>query len=238
MKKCFSIVSGVLLLTLVSCGEKASSRKKLSMQNLFQTEKGVYEANLEPLNSHLAGEANGKAVIKLRGDEMMVEVQMNGTESQIVHPQYLHLSDQCPTLSSDTNNDGVIDDLEGRMNYGSALIPFDSDLATQMEEKSNFPKADFSGNYFYRSETSWIKMMTDLLLKDGNPSDGMAKLNSALNLKDRVVVIKGISSSVKLPETAQTLENETPHNSMPIACGRLIKVASAEDYNDYSGSKD
>jgi hypothetical protein len=238
MKKCFSVVSGVLLLTLVSCGEKTSARKKLSMQNFFQTEKGIYEAELHSLNSHLAGEASGKAVIKLRGDEMIAQVQMNGTEGQIVHPQYLHMAEECPTLSSDTNKDGVIDDLEGRMNYGSALIPFDSDLSTQVEASSIFPKSDFSGNYSYSSETSWTKMITDLLLKDSNPSDGIVKLKSALNFKGRVVVIKGISTDVKLPETVQALENESVHASVPIACGILMKVASADDYSDYNGGKD
>jgi len=238
MKKCFSVVSSVLLLSLVSCGEKTNNRRQLSVQNFFQTEKGIYEAKLESLNSHLGDEARGKAVIKLKGDEMLVEIQMDGTEAQIVHGQFLHVSDQCPTLSSDTNNDGIIDDLEGRMNYGSALIPLDSDLSIQGEEKFIFPKADFSGNYSYRSQTNWTKMITDLLLKDTNPSDGLVKLNSAFNLKGRQIVIKGISPNVNLPESVKAIGSEDIHGSIPVACGTLIKVASDDGYSDYNGGKD
>ena len=66
MKKCLSVVSSVLLLSLVSCGEKTNNRKQLSVQNFFQTEKGIYEAKLESLNAHLGDEARGKAIIKLK----------------------------------------------------------------------------------------------------------------------------------------------------------------------------
>lgn len=235
MKNVSVILLGASLLSAVACGNKSTSSSPSSTSMLL-TEEGKYLAILSPLNSHVAGETSGEAIIRVKGDDFAAEVKINGTPAQIVHRQNIHVSEICPTLSSDMNKDGIIDAVEGLKSYGQAVIPLDNQLTTQVESNSRFPKADFSGNYYYRQNVSMMEMMIDLTKKDFDSKDNLIKLKSSLGIAGRQIVIYGAAEDANLPESVATLSGQTKHASLPIACGTFLKVAS--DDNSSSGSKD
>ena len=236
MKNVSTIVLGATLLSAVACGNN-SGNSSSPQSNSLLLEAGHYEAKLAPLNAHLSGDVSATALVKVKGDEFTVEMKVNGSGSQMIHAQSIHLLDSCPTLSSDTNKDGVIDAVEGQLSYGSVLIPLDGNLNQQIEKEQRFPQSDFSGNYYYRQTASMLEMMTDLLGTDQDPQDNVVKLKSRLDLIGRQVVIYGISSDTALPETVGTIHGEAKHSSLPIACGSLIKIAVTEEGSNTDGGK-
>lgn len=238
MKNLVSLVSCAALFGLASCGNQNGGSSQSTTRNLLEAGAGQYEATLIPLNAHLAGDSAGRAVVKVLGDEFQVEVSVSGSHAQTSHPQRIHIMDSCPTLSSDTNKDGVIDAVEGNLAYGPALIPLDGDLSVQKENEVKYPVSDFSGNYFYRQQTSMKDMLSDLMAKDGDINDNLVKLTSRLSLAGRQVVIYGTDQATSIPETVATINGEDKHSSLPIACGTLVKVDVPEDGSDTDGGKD
>ena len=238
MKNCTNVILGTALLSLYSCGMNGDHSNSFTSKSLFTTEKGFYEAKLLPINSHLAGDVGGSALLKLKDDQLMVEVKVNGAPSQMMHGQKIHLSDECPTLVSDTNKDGVIDAAEGMKSYGPAVIPLDFELKTQFEKEVKFPVTDFSGDYYYQQTVSVLEMMKDLAKVDENLSDGTVKIKSRFDLEGKQVVIYGVDETVSLPDSVAALDGDSRQSSLPIACGTLIKIAVPDDENTTNGGKD
>lgn len=238
MKTVSTVVLATALCSLVACGNKDSSSSNKKTINTFKTEEGRYQATLSSLNEHVAGDVSGTATVRVKGDSMTFEVKVNGAPSQIVHAQHIHVASECPTLSSDTNKDGVIDAVEGAKSYGSIVIPLDNDLRTQIEKDAKFPTADFSGNYFYRQNVSMVTLMNDLMAKDLDTSDNVVKMKNGMNLVGRQIVIYGVPKSAALPETAASLNGQSAHSALPIACGSFIKVAADEGTNTSGGKEE
>lgn len=229
MKNVTTLFLGASLLTLAACGNNDSSSSNKRQANPIMEAEGHYQATLAPLNAHLAGDVAGTALVKVKGDSMTFEVKVNGAPSQIVHAQNIHIASECPTLSADVNNDGVIDGVEAQKSYGKIIIPLDNDLRTQVEKEAKFPTADFSGNYFYRQSVSMAEMMKDLTSKVENSNKNIVKLKSNLALAGRQIVIYGVAADAAIPETVATLEGESKHSGLPIACGSFVKIAVDED---------
>ena len=239
MKNVTTLLLGASLLTLAACGnnDSSSSKKKQQAQNLLLSEEGHYQATLAPINAHLAGDVSGTALVKVVGDSMTFEVKVNGSPAQIVHAQNIHFASECPTLSSDTNKDGVIDAVEAQKSYGPVVIPLDSDLRTQIEKTISFPTSDFSGNYFYRQSVSMTEMLKDLTQKDNDLTDNIVKLSSSFGFEGRQVVIYGVAADAALPESVATVNGQSKHSSLPIACGSFIKIAVDEGTNTNGGKE-
>lgn len=233
MKIVLSVLMSATLLSTMSCGNKDSKKEKKSPAPLTQSkllmEEGTYQAVLSPLNSHLAGEVSGTALVNVNADTLNVEINVNGSPSQIEHAQNIHIADTCPTLASDANNDGIIDGVEGQLSYGPVLIPLDNVLKTQTESDAKFPIADFSGNYFYRQDVSMSELMTDLMSN---------KLQSNLGLAGRQIVIYGVPDKTELPESVAAHNGQNKYSALPIACGSLVKVTVVEEVTNTSGGKD
>lgn len=238
MKTVSTIVLATSLLSLVACGNKNSSSSDAPTSNPLTIENGRYQATLSPINSHLAGDVSGTATVRVKGDAMTFEVKVNGSPAQVVHMQNIHVANECPTLASDENNDGVIDAVEGAKSYGGVVIPLDNDLRTQVEKNAKFPTADFTGNYFYRQNVSMVEMMADLMAKDSDESDNVVKVSSGLNLTGRQIVIYGVDKDVALPETVAEAFGMSKHKGLPIACGSFIKIAAEEGSNTNGGKEE
>jgi len=236
MKNASKLILCATLLSAVACGNNSSTSAP-SSQSMLLSQAGHYQATLSPINAHLAGDVTGSALVKVKGDNLTVEVKVNGSPAQITHGQSIHIADSCPTLSSDINKDGVIDAVEGMRKYGPVIIPLDSDIRTQIEKDIRFPKTDFSGNYFYRQNASINEMMKDLTSKDINTSDNLVKLKSSLGLAGRQVVIYGVAEDMAIPDSVAAFKGQTKSASLPIACGTLIKIAVDEGSNS-NGGKD
>lgn len=236
MKNVTTLFLGASLLTLAACGNNDSSSSTKKQTNPLVVDEGHYQATLAPLNAHLAGDVSGSALVKVKGDSMTFEVKVNGAPSQIVHAQNIHIASECPTLSADVNNDGVIDAVEAQKSYGPIIIPLDNDLRTQEEKDAKFPTADFSGNYFYRQNVSMMEMMKDLTSKVENTNKNIVKLKSNLALAGRQIVIYGVAADAAIPETVATMNGESKHSGLPIACGSFIKIA-VEESNTNGGKE-
>ncbi len=114
------IVAIIALLTMLSTSY-ASDSKEIK-----------YRIKMNPLN-HSGVEA--KIKIKLKGENtLQIEIKATGFEPNRPHAQHIHglsnrdLEATCPTLSADTNADGIISVGEGLPFYGPIvlpLVPFD-----------------------------------------------------------------------------------------------------------------
>lgn len=238
MKHVSKLFLGASLLSLAACGNNSDKSSQPASKSLLLAQAGHYEATLAPLNTHLAGEVEGKALVKVKGDELTVEVKINGAPSSIKHAQYIHVAESCPTLSSDENKDGVIDAAEGMKSYGPIVIPLDANLETQKEAVATFPASDFSGNYFYRQSVSMAKMMFDLTSKDLDSSDHIIKISSSLGLAGRPIVVYGVPEDATVPESVTPFHGQTKHASLPIACGSFVKIAVDDEGSSSNGGKD
>jgi hypothetical protein len=211
MKNVSSILLCTALLSLVACGKNTNRSEKPIAQDRLLSQDGHYRAILRSMNDHVGGNVTGEVLMKVKGDLFNVEVKVSGAAAQIAHAQYLHSGSACPTLSADVNKDGVIDVKEGSKSFGSTLLPLSTDLKNA---SAGFPKADFSGNYYYRQTVSMNEMLKNL--------------NKNMNLVGRPVVIYGTSISETLPSSVATLNGLSKHASLPIACGTLVKIAVDE----------
>jgi len=77
--------------------------------------------------------------MSLVGDQLTVKIKARGYEANKLHVQHLHgfankQNSVCPTISADTNNDGVVDLAEGLPSYGPIMLNFEP-----------FPTADSNG---------------------------------------------------------------------------------------------
>ena len=207
-----SVFMSSLLLTLAACGGDSSSSNSPSRNQLLVTEGGTYEARLLSLNEHLAGDVHGKLQLKVTGDDMNVQVRVNGAPSGTTHFQSIHMSDSCPTLSMDANNDGIIDGREGAQAFGDIAVPLD------MGNKV-FPSSDAAGNYKYEQTRSVAKMMGDLKLKSG------------FGFQGKQVVVYGVPESVTLPDSVSGNFGLSKHAAIPIACGTIIKISDGSHHD-------
>lgn len=232
MKKFFPVL--VCSFALTSCGgsgggsSKGSSHTK-SVDTLETDMYGIYQAILSPLNETVSGKITGSLTLMREMDEFVAHVRFVSGPSSILHSQGIYVGHRCPTLSDDLNKDGFIDAEEGAKVYGNVLIPLDEDLNSQRMGGGTYPLADEFGNYSYSQAASYEKMLDDLLEKDINPTDDIAKLGNQKTLMaiGKVVVIFGIKNDQPLPETVIGKGRLGPHEAMPIACGIVKKVRNS-----------
>jgi hypothetical protein len=84
-----------------------------------------YKANLNPLNN---SGVSGTAMLTLEGKMLTVEINATGLEANKLHPQHIHgfidnnRNSICPTMSFDTNGDGILTLAETVPAYGPVLL--------------------------------------------------------------------------------------------------------------------
>lgn len=227
----FSMLLGCFLLSLASCGKKVSSEKARpitvsELEEEKQEDQGIYRAVITPLNPKFAGAPNGSIEIRIDGDDFSVEGHILGAHSGVKHIQNIMSGHECPDLSSDTNQDGVVDFREASVVSGNILIPLDSDLSEQLLGIEFGPIGNAAGSFIYKRSTSFSMLLSDLKTLDPDPRDMIAKLEigKELNLSGRVILIHGIDSHPSLPQTVSPLRNLSPELSLPVGCGKIIRV--------------
>lgn len=212
---------------IASCGKEHTGPKAFSrmIQEQRQETQGVYVANFESLNSHLAGRTSGQMTIKILNDEFVVEQKVIGSPANTKHIQLVHVGTMCPDSSADINSDGVIDAVEVMNISGKGLIPLDSDLNSQDDGRDFGPISNNLGNFNYKETASLTRLITDLRQDDPDLKDEISKISKMddLNLVGRVVIVYGIKSSTEIPSTVLPSMGLTPEESLPIACGKLIR---------------
>lgn len=224
---------------LVACGKSDSSKSPELPQNQEENQptvsivldgsniQGTYIAKFGTLNPQVNGTIPGSATLKREEEKLFVYVRIFAGGPNVWHQQNMYVGNRCPIPSDDTNGDGFIDVLEGEAIWGKILIPFDADISSQSAGKNFYPVADGSGSYFYERMTRFSNVLKDLR-KDSSSGDGSTvKLapDEALEFEGKVVVVFGVSDSIVLPSSVQTLERRSPQKTLPIACGIISKAS-------------
>ncbi|WP_324719913.1 hypothetical protein [Salinimicrobium sp. HB62] len=159
----------------------------------------MYSVDFTALNG---SGVSGSAELYLMGDQLTVTVNATGLEPNMVHPQHIHGftenkgNSQCPTSAADTNDDGLIDLVEGLPSYGGVLL----ELYVPVDE---FPVADANGALTYErtftlGETEFTEEGELISESDLSP------------LQNRTIVLHGMTVDGEYIAT------------LPVACGQIM----------------
>jgi hypothetical protein len=241
MKHASFVLGTFALLTVIACGNTKNKKARLTVSSSPIISEGHYKATFTPLNSHLVDDAvAGEALIKIAPDDVTVQVTARGVPSKIFHAQFIHEAKACPILSDDANKDGIIDAVETVAASGKILLPLDSNLNSQIEKDVvSFPLANSAGEYFYNQSVSTKDLLSELVNKNSFASDFFTKIDDrSLDFDGRQIVIYGVTNSISLPDGLPSLKQISPHASIPIACGTLVKFVPEVDNTNSTGQKD
>lgn len=170
---------------------------------------GSYRIILAPLNNQVFKHtSNGTGNIETLIEGIAFQINMVGTPAGVTHHQYVHDGNNCPEENHDINQDGVIDVAEVNKISGKKLMELDGDLNAKDPLDPEFPRADGSGHYTYREV-----MKPDSL--DIDP-------------QEKVIIIYGVPARTPLPETIETMNGLSSQDSLPIACGKILRVPEEE----------
>lgn len=222
-----------ILFLILSCGKDGNHSTQapdsptiVEEQVLRQEDAGQYRVVLSTLNTQIPGnETTGNATIDISADSFAVKVRTLGAPVGN-KSQSIHMPGACPTESNDSNGDGIIDASEAQSAYGLNLIPLDSDLNEQQVGEN----IDLTGSYNYSEEASLSSLLADLytVLPEGETRYKKLATNEFLNLAGRQLVIYGVSSSIPLPDSVGTINNQPPEATLPIACGTIRRIEIEE----------
>lgn len=198
MKRIALLTLTIPLLALNSCGDYDGGDSNYSPVPPQQEESqdGTFRGVLNAINPDVAS-SNAAVQIVIENDQFNVEIFGSGPAT--THIQVLRNGTRCPSQANDRNEDGVVDAAEAEIIYGTTVLPFDSELAT---DGGVFP---FAANYSYQQSASYSQILGNLNI----PS---------LEIDKRVVTIQGVPGSTDLPDTTLGSRSE-----FPIACGVMLR---------------
>jgi hypothetical protein len=171
-----------------------------------------YQAQLGALNNSAA---SGSLMISLNGSEATVTEQVSGLAATFngaayPHVQHIHIGakGECPTMSADTDGDGVISTTEGGPSYGPIGATLSTSGDTSPAAGTTLEVAPSGGSYSYQRTFT----LDDATL-------------SSLRAGTAVVVVHGLDPAT-LPTAAQSKPSDLVP-SLPLAatspalCGTL-----------------
>lgn len=218
-----NLIFASLLGTLLSCGKgfEDDSLKVFRQEEIANIN---VQATLSPLNKRF-GTYTGYVGLSIIENQFWARIKVFGPISKEKHAQYLHQGSRCPTMKDDLNGDGYLDFEETYKVAGNILLPFDSNLNTQMRGFNDFPVIRRNNLYYYSESCNSSWLMDDLRSEDPFLDDVMVKLqpNEDLSIETRIVIIYGINSDTILPSSVKSLKGYGVHAMMPIACGKLVQ---------------
>lgn len=216
--KKLSLVFLLAILNLfVACGSDSDDSDDNTPQEEeagSQDDQGTYEAVLNPLNTSDGVSTRGTGTVRIRGDEVKVDVDVQNSPRSLIHQQFIFTNGACPTAANDTNLDGVISYQEATNATGGILIPLDNQINVQLAG-GRYPVSNRSGNYSYNESGSLTRMLADLYATDPVPADDVVKLppGEGINPTARSIMIHGVKGN----------------RVLPIACGVFVRVADNEE---------
>lgn len=182
----------------------------------------LYVAHLHPMNTSVAKTTTGEARFIVNGDKLTIRIRVHGAPPDTVHWQHFHGfvngdPASCPTAAADVNHDGFVDLIETEKTSGTTMVPFITDPVSMDIAHGTYPKADAEGAYSYQ-ETVSLKALDAAFAK--------AFHGQKLDLAKRVVFIHGVPADTKLPATVASLGPIPAQVTLPIACGKIERVAA------------
>lgn len=183
----------------------------------------VYVAHLHAMNTGVTKTSTtGVARFTVDGDKLTIDIRVHGAPPNTVHWQHFHgfkagQPASCPTASADANHDGIVDLIETGKASGTTMVPFITDPASMDVAHGTYPTADAHGSYHYH-ETVSLKALDAAFAK--------AFPGGKLDLAKRVVYIHGVPADTSLPTSVQSLGPIPAQVTLPIACGKIERVAT------------
>jgi hypothetical protein len=217
----------LLLVFALACGRYKESNPEESEEVIKidgSNIQGVYTGTLYAMNINTTIGNIGAAGVHRSYDSFKAFVKIYLGDMGVIHRQTIHLGSRCPTIRDDINGDGYVDLRETIFAVGNIIIPLDGDIDTQVDGSGWSPQGNgIAGGYFYERTASFSRMFEDLRELDTNSIDEVEKLpyDQGMSMENRVVLILGVGTQMRLPDSIQTLGGMTRHRSLPIACGVL-----------------
>ena len=177
-----------------------------------------YVAKLAPLNADKIGtSASGTANLEIVDGKLNVTIDLIGLSPNLMHLQHYHgfidgKDATCPTAAADANGDGYVDLIETEPTSGVTMLPFHAHPATLEIATDTYPVADKSGAAHY-THTDDVATL-DKALKEKLKATG-------LELSKRVIIIHGVPTDTKLPDTVKSLPGVPAQITIPVACGKI-----------------
>lgn len=240
MRSKITILTILALSLVTSCGKDKDDDKKSSgnraSENRPQNEavvadgsniKGIYAADIVPVNNNQHLLKLGVAAIQRDGDVFTARVKLKYGQRMTTLVQGIYTGTRCPTPKDDKNKDAYIDIKESIPAIGQMVIPLDGNLDSQLDGVGGFPTGDnILGAIMYSATASFERMFADLKTPDIIPDDNITKIKAdeGLALEGRLIILQGINERVFLPPTAASLGERSPYKTIPVACGILRKV--------------
>lgn len=214
--------AAIALFCLIGCGNNNGSTSGAKTEEREENERvlveaspGTYYTVLRPINFHANGFIPyGSATIKLKNDELEVSINLDDDQA-VPHRQSLHIGTRCPTLRDDTNGDSYINYDEAQNVVGQVLMPFDSDLNSQIAGEGVYPRGPAMT---YNKHGSLSKINADLW-KSKTLDSGQG-----IGFEGKVVMVHGTSFQQKFPPSLSAFNGEPAHLALPVVCGILGKM--------------
>jgi hypothetical protein len=201
-----------LIMFTYACGndnDVGKSPRSVDIQE--QVSEGSYLAILRPLNNSLSGFLpTGGAEVEIQDETVQIKTYLDD-DARVTHLQSIHTGQRCPTLSDDSNGDGLIDINEAYKAVGEVLIPLDADINSAVNAEGIYP---LGGGYTYTAQASLANLENDV----------RQRVNQNLNLSGRVVLIHGVNGWTTLPDSVNTRNGMLKQASIPVACGILKRT--------------
>jgi hypothetical protein len=181
----------------------------------------VYVAELQAINVQASmTRATGTVRFTVRGDSLTIRVQMHDVPAGIEHWQHFHgfpdgHQSVCPTASSDTSGDGLVDIRETEHSAGTTMVPFNVDPVAMDIPTHTYPQANGTGTYDYTKTVSVAALQRAF---------GARYTGGTLDLSRRVAMVHGVPESTTLPSTVASLGPIPARVTLPIACGPIRRL--------------
>lgn len=226
MKNSFVInVATLLIISSCGVGPGPQFRPYEEASSDGSSIKGIYTADLMPINVNLHLMKVGSMAVERSGDQITFGVHLKYGPAGVTHKQGIYSGTRCPNIFDDVNKDAYIDFIEAQPAIGGLLIPLDGDIESQIEGEGRFPISGVDGKYTYQMSGSFEKMFSDLKNDDVNLEDNIIKLpaDEGLSLEGRILIVQGTSDDTVLPVTVPEADNMNKYKSLPFACAIIKK---------------
>ncbi len=104
------------------------------------TNRRVYEVQLFPANSASGLPSTnvfGSGRFTVENNQLGAYLEINGLAPGMMHMQHIHSGTQCADITADTNNDGIIDEIEAAPISGRPIIPLSVNVNNSPTSTSN-----------------------------------------------------------------------------------------------------
>jgi hypothetical protein len=218
-------VSAAALMTVAAMG--GGTAAGMTKEAPGQAKSVTLVADLTELNS---SGASGTATATVRNQKILqIEVHAEGLSPDAPHAQHIHYGDEarneCPSLFDDTDNDGLINTVEGVPAYGPVVVSLttvgDTSPASVLAV-SRYPVASDGSFHYSRSDINFTRVSgTGYTGGGGTPK----QIADSVREGEGVVVIHGVDynangiyDGTEMSELDPSLPREATD---PAACGVL-----------------